>query len=395
MTDPAARQPQDIRAMSASGFLIRLAKQCVWMWQKQRHSRLVRGGAFIGITVLLGALGPASARFSTHEQVGLVFPAYFTDDTAMGQSVAHTLKLSVQSSSLLRDPVTNLINGRAISYYIPAQMAEASHLAAERLARINGLQGTVWGFAEPLIDGVAFQSYLTLARPYEDYRTVRQEDWTVDVRGRSLRLGPPRLAVSFRVDAVPDTAVSAFGDPAQLQWCPYKRAGPCRTFSDYQVARVRSIDDSGTAVARRERKDWIVQLPNTSILSSETIDYASLFIAYARGNLHQTISLADAYFETHGDTQAGLDVYLYRAAAHARLDDPVAARLDIDRALDLNPLYRPALRYGLMVEFASENGDQERISQLFDRFNNSFRFTTDFDQHILALHRSPTGATSP
>jgi hypothetical protein len=49
-------------------------------------------------------------------------------------------------------------------------MRTYSHEEAARLARLNGLQGTVWGYATELPDGVAIQSFLSLASTYEDFQ---------------------------------------------------------------------------------------------------------------------------------------------------------------------------------------------------------------------------------
>lgn len=96
---------------------------------------------------LLVSVGTAMAQETSRDQVGLVVPAFIADGS-VGESVAYLIKLSVQGELRSEDPVTKKTGyGRGISYFVPATMRTHSHEEAASLARLNGLQGTVWGYA--------------------------------------------------------------------------------------------------------------------------------------------------------------------------------------------------------------------------------------------------------
>lgn len=326
----------------------------------------------------------ASAQIKTSDQVGLVFPAFSADVPALGESAAFILKLSVQAELQQSDPVTQQTGyGRGISYFVPAPMAEQNSRAAAKLARLNGLQGTVWGQAVRLLDGVAIQSVLTLSPEYEDYREDRLEFWSLEVADTRLRLGPPQLNVSFLAETIPAALISEFRSPSTLEYCT--AAGQCRHFEDYQISRVYAISDTGQATLRSGGIDYSVQLPRSNVLDSQVIDYAGMFIAYARGNFNYAESLSTRFIERHAHSPAALDAHLYRAAALARMGRFVDARQSIAAALEINPVAQRALRYGIMVEFAAEGGPTEKAKELISTLKRSFGFTDDFDKSAAGL----------
>ena len=325
----------------------------------------------------------APAQEETPDQVGLVFPAFFTsgEDAAprLGHSVAFALKLTVQSQLAMADPISGQgMYGRGITFYVPAEMSERSHDAAARLARINGLQGTIWGVAMPLIDGIALQSFLTLTEQFEDYRDNRQELWRTEVAGLPFQLGPPQQTVSFISETVPNELVANFGDPAEVDYCNAQTG--CVRFPDAQITRVRSVADDGTAIIRRNRTDYSVQLPPSGIYTSEVVDYANLYIAYARGNLNQAIVLADLYIERHGPSGTMIDAHLYKAAALARTERFEEADAEIRAALELNPIARRSLRYGIMLELVRDLGPTERAEALFAQLEANYVLSDGFDE---------------
>ncbi len=337
--------------------------------------------------------GAAAAQEKSDDQVGLVFPAFFTVDEmtgdAAGQSIAFALKLTVQANLSSEDPTTSGQErpergfGRGITYYVPATMAEPGHDAAERLARINGLQGTVWGLTTQLIDGIAIQPFLTLAPPYEDYRETQQEVWRVNVEGVPFTLGPPQQRIAFLPETVPAEFVQRFGNPSEIDYC--LRDGTCRTFPDAQVTRALSVSDDGEAVIRRGGVDYTVTLPTSDIYTSEVVDYANLYIAYARGNLNQAIALADLYLERHGPSGTALDARLYKAAALARTGRTEEADGEIRAALTLNPVARRALRFGIMVELARKGAPTDQSDALFRVLEANYELTEEFEQAYRAL----------
>ncbi|RAI51895.1 hypothetical protein DOO74_20830 [Rhodobacteraceae bacterium AsT-22] len=325
------------------------------------------------------------AQETSRDQVGLVVPAFIADGP-VGESVAYLIKLSVQGELSSEDPVTKKRGyGRGISYFVPAAMRTHSHEEAARLARLNGLQGTVWGYATELPDGVAIQSFLSLNSTYEDFRVTRNELWQWEGRGATLVLGPPQQNVGFRSETLTNDLVKAFGSPSDLDFCPID-GGACVQFDDYQVARAFGRTDTG-AIVRRGGVDYFLDFPDSGLARSEVIDYAGIFIAYARGNLNQVIQFADRYLERHGPSDAAIDVHLYRAAARARLGQVEAARGDIDAALELNPVSRRSLRYGIMVELAAVGKPNERSESYFQMLARTYGLSSEFDRRYASLDR--------
>ncbi len=334
---------------------------------------------------LLFFAGSAMAQETSRDQVGLVVPAFISDGP-VGESVAYLIKLSVQGELRSEDPVTQKKGyGRGISYFVPAAMRTHSHEEAASLARLNGLQGTLWGYATQLPDGVAIQSFLSLSPTYEDFRVTRNELWQWEGRGATLVLGPPQKNVGFRSETLTNELVKAFGSPSDLKFCPVN-GGACVRFDDYQVARAFERTDTGARV-RRGGVDYFARFPDSGLLRSEVIDYAGIFIAYARGNLNQVIKFADRYLERHGPSDAAIDVHLYRAAAHTRLGQVDQARSDIDAALELNPVSRRSLRYGIMVELVADGTPNERSESYFQMLEGTYGLSSDFDRRYASLDR--------
>jgi hypothetical protein len=339
--------------------------------------------ALASLLVLTIGVRSAPGQEPSRDQVGLVFPAFFAEGY-LGQSVAFLLKLAVQSDLSSQDPLTLKKGyGRGISYFVPAVMAERSHEQAARLARLNGLQGTLWGYATPLADGAAIQSFLTLSEPYQDYRTTRNELWRLSVGGVELELGPPRLIVSFLSETIPTKVLSEFGSPAEMDFCPVD-GGACRRFSDYQVVRAWGRKTDGVVV-RRDRKDYVVRFPDPALLASEAVDYAGIFVAYARGNLNQTVKLADRFLERHGPSPAAIDVHLYRAASLARMGRADAARGSIAAALGINPVARRTLRFGIMVELSALARPNAVSRDYFATILKNYGTTSPFDSAYAKL----------
>lgn len=351
-------------------------------------------GALTLMLVLAGYANPSFAQFKNSDQVGVVVPAFETDGKAgtLGLYVAYAIKNGIQRQLSSQDPVTRERGiGHGISYFIPKPMATSSHRAAASLAQGNGLQATLWGVAQPLVDGVAIESFLTLAPPYTDYRNERREIWSAKIDGVDFRLAPPRQAISFSATTFSTSVVKKYGNLKGIRHCRldksrkcHRATGQCRYFNSYQVGRVFEFKN-GCAILRRGRIDYAVEFPNAELLRSEAIDYAALFVAYSRGNLRHTVRLATKYLERHSSAPVRIDVFLYRGAARARLGDFEAAAKDFDSAMKLNPFARRILRYSIMLELVRNQGKSTRAKQLLDTFLQDNEPQTEFDKAAITL----------
>lgn len=344
---------------------------------------------FIASFVLLCWTGSVVAQETSRDQVGLVVPA-FVSDSPLSESVAFLLsllvKFGVQGELSSEDPTTMERGfGRGLVYFVPAQLRSPSHEQAASLARLNGLQGTIWGYATDLSGGVAIQTFFSISPTYEDFRATRNELWRWGEDKFALILGPPQENVAFRSETLTEDLVATFAPPSEIDFCPVD-GGRCVRFSDPLEGRVTARTDTG-AVVRRDRVEYIVRFPDSDLLRSEVIDYAGIFIAYARGNLNQVIQFADRYLERHGPSDAAIDVHLYRAAARARLGQVEAARGDIDAALELNPVSRRSLRYGIMVELVADGKPNERSESYFQMLDRTYGLSSEFDRRYASLDR--------
>ncbi len=346
-----------------------------------RRACLAKSLGAVAALLAHGSLcGPVAAQERNRDQVGVVVPA-FEAESEIGLHVAHAIKSGVQTQLSSQDPVTGVKGiGHAISYYVPAAMASTSHESAARLARLNGLQGTVWGYAVPLRDGVAIQAHLTLSEPFEDFRSKKREIWSHEFAGMTLDLGPPRMAIAFLPSTFSLDFVERFGNRSEIEYCRID-SGECRTFSTPEIERAFGIEDD-RALVRRGHIDYYVNFPNTALLKSDIIDYTGIFLSYARGNLRQTIQLSDRYLEVHRDVSSRIDVLLYRAAAHARLSQFKEAWESVDAALRLNGTAPRVLRYAIMVELSSANALTDRARSLSETLLNMSPGTDAFDVAI-------------
>ena len=341
-------------------------------------------GVFFAISLLASlCLTPLHAQEANPDQVGLVIPAF---DGEFGQQAAFLAKLLIQSKSSSEDPLTRQRGiGRGVTYYVPASMAEPSHLSAERLARLNGFQGTLWGNAVPLLDGISYTAYLTLAPPFEDFRSDKREFWGVETQSGNLVLGPPSRTVAFRPMTFSLEQIQQYGGPETLQYCPIL-GGSCVRFETQQVSRAREVRSDGI-VMRRGSVDYFVQFPVSEISDSDPVNYAALFIAYARGNLRQAIELGEVLVEEGQATNIRVDAHLYRAASFARLGNTDAARQEVISALELAPAAARALRYGIMVELSDASIDRPSslASTYAAKFFANYVPQNDFDETVINL----------
>lgn len=309
----------------------------------------------IGLAAALCAACLVTAAYAQQkntDQVGLVFPA-FVSEQDVGASVAHYLKLAVQARMRKQDPVTGKKGyGAGFTYYVPAPMARPSHDNAASLARLNGLQGTVWGNATKLVDGLSIEAYLTLSEPFSDYRQTRQEVWQTTVGDLHLQAGLPRQRVSFRPSTIPNAAIRGYASPQDVRYCPLA-GGACRTFANFLITRALAPVPGGVRVSRGG-KEYKVTFPKGDGISGEVIGYLTIVIAYHRGNLNQVIQQAEAFINTYAPSASMIDVHLYAAAALSRTGRHAEGREHIRQAMDLNRFAERVLRFAVMLEIDAQ-----------------------------------------
>jgi hypothetical protein len=307
----------------------------------------VVASAFAGIL----SLSCATAQESNNDQVGVVVPAFRSED-GMGLQVAYAMKAGVQRLLASEHPRSGEKRfGSAISYLTPKPMQEDSRASAVALAELNGLQATLWGVTHSLQDGIAVEPHLAIAPPYEDFRRGRPELWRVKVDDVLLELGAPQLAITLAPVTFSTELVEQYGRLEGIPHCPVA-GGECIYFTDYSsIGRIYGFEGN-RAILRRGGTDYYVELPSAELLASEAILYTALMLAYYRGNFYQVIDLSRAMTSDDMDVSvpARIDALLYRGAAHARLGEFADATEAFAAAAALNPIAERTFRFHLMGE---------------------------------------------
>ena len=101
------------------------------------------------------------------DKPGLVFPAFiskelvpsYVDSQNLGVTIAYMMRSAVQAKLAGEyDLAGELDFGEEGVPVLGVYLSEPSHYAAVQLARAKHVQGALWGFATPLLDGVAIHS---------------------------------------------------------------------------------------------------------------------------------------------------------------------------------------------------------------------------------------------
>ena len=198
----------------------------------------------------------------------------------------------------------------------------------------------------------------------------------MDVSGHEFVLGPPQHVVSFDAETIPSDVIAKFRAPWDIYHC--YEVGECLKFGDYRKAWIREFKDS-KAVVNRGDGEFRISLPDSAIIDSEAAEYAAAYMAYANGDHEGVLELTDRYINEQEGSPAKIDVHLYRAASLARMGDLERAKNEIRNALEINPLARRSLRYGIMVELAAEGAANEVSDEYFKIIMEHYGPTSMFD----------------
>src|SRR5262249_35754647 len=146
----------------------------------------------------------------------------------IGSAVATVLKLQIQKGLVKEDKTRpREILGRGAVYFVPVPLRDLSRYEAERLARVNGAQLTLWGRAFPYADGAIAQTYLSIPERYRDFRDTENELWTVNAAGLRLQLNVPRSYVEFSPIGIKRSLIDQYGSEKYLRFCPDKAGSDC------------------------------------------------------------------------------------------------------------------------------------------------------------------------
>ncbi len=340
----------------------------------------------IAVLALASIGGAMSAEESNKDQVGIVIPAFRSDD-GIGLQVAYAMKARIQAllaSEHRLSPGKRF--GSAISYLVPKPMREDTFDAAIALAELNGLQATLWGLTFTLTDGIAVEPHLAIDPSPNDYRAGRPELWQLAVDGENLTLGLPQYAIAFAPVTFSTEAVEKYGRVEGIPHCPVA-GGKCVYFSDYSAISRAYGFEGNRATIHRGGNDYYVDFPSSELLKSEAIDYAAMIIAYYRGNFRQVVDIART-MTGKGSTvsvPARIDALLYAGASEARIGLLDAASADFAAAAELNPIAQRTFRFRLMGEIMRwQAGDSSAAAllALWTEYRSYYPATDELDEAL-------------
>lgn len=313
----------------------------------------------------LAVVANTSMAMGHDDQITLVTPTL--EATAkLGQAVSTILKLQVQKTLRKRDEKRPQVSlGRGVVYWVPSPLPTLSHGEAQRLARISGGQMTLWGIAVPYAGGAIAQTFLSIAKPYQDFRKERMETWTLRFSGRELSLGVPRKFVEFSPIAIERPLVEQYSSQDYLKFCDKKSSGKCFAGQWDDVYRILGWEGEYAKVHIRQQDYWL-RVPLIDDNQSEVVDFTSGVMCHFRGDWngvrdHMGRVLAGS---TRG-TELAIDANIYSAVASFRLGRSGTAELQ--RAFDLNPLVARSARFlaqGLLADavFAPTSSSRTRLA---------------------------------
>ena len=273
----------------------------------------------------------------------------------------HDATLDDQSTEV-RDSVSAVPQVGYYSVIASNPLPEISVQAALEMAKNSGSIGAVWGSTTQLIDGVAIEPFLALREIEKDTEVGKNYYWNVSAGGVDFELGPPQQVVSFKAMGFKADLVRSFPAPYEWDYCPTE-GGECVHFDDFELATYYMSKYGGVG-AKYDNKNYWVKLPNFEVVGSEVGEYSAAVMSYARGDLKRVVDISGRYISEQKASAAKIDMYLFRAAALARLGNYNEARVEVQEALEVNPLAKRTLRYGIMVELA-EAGVKTELSESY------------------------------
>jgi hypothetical protein len=306
----------------------------------------------------------ASTAYAHEDQITVVIPA-FNGPGSLGKAVATILKLQIARNFRKEDPKRpGATLGRGSAYWVPAPLPALDNAQAQKLARINGAQMTLWGTALPYSDGVVVQAYLSIPEPYRDFRETSYEMWTVQVGGRAIILGVPRSDIEFAFVGITKPLVERYNSGDYLKFCQNRQQSECVQAQWNEVYRVLKWEGDDALVEFRGSQYWI-HTPDIDRNQSVIVSYVSGVVEYYRGDWGGVLTQMDKVVSNEASsTELKIDALIYEAVAKYRSNQ--IGKAELRRALELNEFSARTIRYmvtALIYEASiSPPGSPERQS---------------------------------
>ena len=309
------------------------------------------------------AIAAAAPTAAAEREISVAVPR-FVGPAELSAGVTTILQLQIWQTLRARAPANGGAGllGEGVVKTGEARLPRLSHATAEAFGHHAQVlsQLVLWGTVQPYGEGAVVQAFLSAPfygplndRYYADFRTDRQEVWTVrlPVNGKlvSFTQDLPRRRLSFEPIVLSSEAIAWYARPDA--WTLYEKDDPERPIGK-AGERISGIEQHpGGALVRSGDLVGVLRLPALSEQRSEVVDFVSALVRIFRGDWQGARDLFAAVIEgKQAPTELRIDAHLYRAMANAHLGK--SGRDDIAAARTLNPYAVRVWRFAIMDKLA-------------------------------------------
>ncbi len=238
------------------------------------------------LAILLAGLGFVGLAQSHEDQISIVV-AQFDGPESIGLGVANVLKLKLQTRAHTgEDTADHKSFGDGYYQVSRLPIQPAGHQSAERRAKVNSSQITLWGSIASVGEMVLMKTYITVPSPYKDFRLTSNEIWTERLNGHELSVTLPRRRIDFSLQALPKEVMEYYAsDLAEMKICrtPEMKNCPDRVGEGVRFKEMKG--DDLVYVRYPVDRHGYVRLPKiVSSAHPDVVDYASGLMKIYRGD---------------------------------------------------------------------------------------------------------------
>jgi len=306
------------------------------------------------LALLVGAAA-LGARPATAIEIRTMFVP-FGGPPELGRSVATILALQFWQTLRKQPPgqATPADFGDGSVYWIGRPVPIETHQAASTFAQAIDVtaQHVLWGQVRAFDSGALVTTYFTLP-DYRDFRTVRNEAWTLALRQgdrvATLVVDVPQRVYAFEPIVLPADFVAKYNSPGAIQMMSQKVGG--QPLGPLGINFVRIESDGEYAKVYSNKKTGWVYLPQIGRHKPELIDFAAGIMRVYRTDWQGAIDLfANVLKNESAPTNIRIDGLLYVIRAKSELGQ--TADDEVKRALALAPASRRVTQYAAMYYLA-------------------------------------------
>lgn len=286
------------------------------------------------------------------DQVVLCTPAFSGGEGALGLNVASLQGLQIYTT-LRKSDGERTFFGEALLKWGEAPLSALDHREAQRYAEQHGCRLVLWGEVHRYGDHVVVQSQLTMNHGKPE-KVQPEAPLLLVPRHGPVRLRLPATRYTFTPIVLKHETAARYQriDALPLHSKPFGKGRELGSVGSRFVA----LEASERAVrVRAGNKEGWLDLPELAENHSEASDFVAGILRVFRGDYAGAGKYLKAVLD---NPSAGItvraDTYLYRAISQLQLGQPLAALLDIEQALKLDPYSAAAHRAAIFVRLTFE-----------------------------------------